>query len=436
MESVDGPTGGIQEVRRQQVADTRAGWSGLLVFELLFKLVYLAVFAPLAAWLLRTILQWSGDQVVSNHDLIAFFLSLPGVVFVAVWATAGFAVLFFELGGLTLLAIGSRRGQVVSAVRMLRELAGHLPGLLALGMRQFLVVGTLVAFVLAVAAATRVTLLGDGDIYFYLTVRPPQFWWAVVIVAVVACMAGIVIVSLLLRWIFAVPVLLLTGKAPQTAMADSRRLVHDYGLRPLGTRLTAWAAMMIGLQILAGLAHATLGWALMSVAGERVQMVIAMSAALFAFDVLLAFVLGIVAAISFAFVIARLYVGLRPDDQLPASLLCQDTPDQGRIPVPRIATVVCGAAVMLGMSAFSAGSMIGQIRLDEHIQVTAHRGSARLAPENTLAAILQAIEDGADFAEIDVQETADGGVVLLHDEDICTAWPASAMASGSSPLKS
>lgn len=40
------------------------------------------------------------------------------------------------------------------------------------------------------------------------------------------------------------------------------------------------------------------------------------------------------------------------------------------------------------------------------------------APENTLSAIAQAIEDGADCVEIDVQETADGAVILLHDEDL------------------
>ena len=40
------------------------------------------------------------------------------------------------------------------------------------------------------------------------------------------------------------------------------------------------------------------------------------------------------------------------------------------------------------------------------------------APENTLAAIEQAIEDGADYAEIDVQETADGVVVVIHDTDL------------------
>ena len=52
------------------------------------------------------------------------------------------------------------------------------------------------------------------------------------------------------------------------------------------------------------------------------------------------------------------------------------------------------------------------------VQVTAHRGSSGEAPENTLAALHQAISDGADYAEIDVRETADGQVVLLHDADL------------------
>ena len=56
-------------------------------------------------------------------------------------------------------------------------------------------------------------------------------------------------------------------------------------------------------------------------------------------------------------------------------------------------------------------------RLDEHIQVAAHRGSSKAAPENSLSAVRQAIADGADWVEIDVQETADGEVVVIHDSD-------------------
>ena len=52
------------------------------------------------------------------------------------------------------------------------------------------------------------------------------------------------------------------------------------------------------------------------------------------------------------------------------------------------------------------------------VRVTAHRGHSHAAPENTLVAVRKAIASGADYAEVDVQLTADGVVVLLHDRDL------------------
>ncbi len=56
--------------------------------------------------------------------------------------------------------------------------------------------------------------------------------------------------------------------------------------------------------------------------------------------------------------------------------------------------------------------------IDSPIRVIAHRGFSGQAPENTLVAIRQAIEVGADMVEIDVTVTADGHVILLHDETL------------------
>src|SRR5262249_35383875 len=47
--------------------------------------------------------------------------------------------------------------------------------------------------------------------------------------------------------------------------------------------------------------------------------------------------------------------------------------------------------------------------------VVAHRGDSRNHPENTLAAFAAAAELGAPVQEFDVQATADGQLVCLHD---------------------
>ncbi len=50
--------------------------------------------------------------------------------------------------------------------------------------------------------------------------------------------------------------------------------------------------------------------------------------------------------------------------------------------------------------------------------ISAHRGASRLAPENTKASFLRAIDAGADFIEIDVRTTADGEQIIVHDKSL------------------
>src|SRR5690554_4928380 len=53
-----------------------------------------------------------------------------------------------------------------------------------------------------------------------------------------------------------------------------------------------------------------------------------------------------------------------------------------------------------------------------HTTIWAHRGSSHQYIENTLAAFKQAIDDGSDGIELDVQRTKDGKLVVIHDENL------------------
>lgn len=63
------------------------------------------------------------------------------------------------------------------------------------------------------------------------------------------------------------------------------------------------------------------------------------------------------------------------------------------------------------------GSPLDYMNLDK-IQVTSHRGFSHDVPENTLPAIEKAIDEQADFVEVDVRVTKDGELVLLHDNNL------------------
>ena len=52
------------------------------------------------------------------------------------------------------------------------------------------------------------------------------------------------------------------------------------------------------------------------------------------------------------------------------------------------------------------------------VKVIAHRGGSDLAPENTQAAFQNAIKLGVDMIEIDVEQTIDSVVVVIHDSKV------------------
>lgn len=57
------------------------------------------------------------------------------------------------------------------------------------------------------------------------------------------------------------------------------------------------------------------------------------------------------------------------------------------------------------------------------MRIIGHRGAAAVAPENTAQGIARAFADGADAVEVDVRATADGRLVLLHDETLQRTAP-------------
>lgn len=93
------------------------------------------------------------------------------------------------------------------------------------------------------------------------------------------------------------------------------------------------------------------------------------------------------------------------------------------IPVLHACVLIFSAGMLLLSSILvDADPQFAQI-LYHPITVTGHRGYSAIAPENTLPSFIAAIDCGdADYAELDVQQTKDGIVVVTHDSNLlrCT----------------
>lgn len=81
------------------------------------------------------------------------------------------------------------------------------------------------------------------------------------------------------------------------------------------------------------------------------------------------------------------------------------------------AAAIC-AACMISVLPVQAAQEKAADQWKEQVEITAHRGDNSDAPENTMPAFKAAVENGADWIELDVTQTKDGVLVVFHDADL------------------
>src|SRR5688500_8684158 len=74
--------------------------------------------------------------------------------------------------------------------------------------------------------------------------------------------------------------------------------------------------------------------------------------------------------------------------------------------------------ILLGLPAYNLLSVQFANTATEVPALVAHRGSAGIAPENTLPSIDSSIAHKAPFIEVDIRQTLDGEIVLMHDKTV------------------
>jgi glycerophosphoryl diester phosphodiesterase len=76
-------------------------------------------------------------------------------------------------------------------------------------------------------------------------------------------------------------------------------------------------------------------------------------------------------------------------------------------------------AIFFFVIVLSANGQIASLPQAKHkLVVIAHRGNHVSAPENTLAAVKEAIKAEADYVEVDLRTTKDGKLVVMHDATV------------------
>ncbi|MCX5496001.1 glycerophosphoryl diester phosphodiesterase membrane domain-containing protein [Kaistia dalseonensis] len=385
----------------------------LILFEAGIGLVMLLVLDPLVFALLQAIIALADDPFTGNDALIGFFLSPLGFLTLATAAIVTIALLAVDYGGASLIVRAGIEGERLRPARIAARLVRRLPVLIGIAAILFISALGLFLPVAATAFAAKALLLSDADIYFYVTVWPPRFVVAVALVGFIALLATAAAFWLALRWCLAVPIALMHDVSPVRALALSA--VASAGRRRrLALRLLGWGAGWLIVSMLVASLVAFVNDLMLSPQNSLASLARTGMALVLVNAVAISLVASLARA-ALAVIATHFYLA---DGRRAVPSAEDHDPLPARFRPLRWAVI---AALCLALPVISALQLVWTVRLldvDKPVSVTAHRAGSIGAPENTLAALEKAIAAGAQYAEIDVQETLDGEVIVLHDTDL------------------
>lgn len=398
----------MKDLAQQTLSSLHTHRRALLVFYLFFTGLALAAIMPLFSGALAALRPITGQAAISTGGLIQFASSPGGLLWLA--ATAALTALLFILqqAGMTWIAASSASREYRIAIAAVWAVARHFRRLLTLTLLQigghFLIAMPFLLLVLT----TYQLLLSPLDLYALRLEKPPELWWFLGACGVAAL--GIVLCNgwLYLRWILSVPMVLLENKDARIALRQSSHFVHGQRLPAVG----ALAAGLVGLILI----PVIVTW-LFQVISSQVLTALPEQMAM-----LMPVILGLI-ALYILFTFTAAFAGLAAYSMLIYSVYRQSTghhqhtSTQG---LPEQATPLAWTAELLiiALAVTQAWLVLQSFSHQDSVSITAHRGSPFSAPENTMSAIKQAIEDGSDYIELDIRMTSDGVPVLWHDANM------------------
>jgi glycerophosphoryl diester phosphodiesterase len=384
----------------------------------LYRILGIVIFTPLVGFLLWVFLATSGNTVVADEDLLLILLHPFGLTAIVVIGGATLAIIAMEQACLMTISIGSVQDVAISIRGALYYTFVRAWRVLGLATR-IVVRGMLVAApFLAAGAVVFAALLTGADINFYLSQRPPVFWAASFLLGIVAAGLMGTLFVMLVRWTFALPLVLFEDMEPAKALRTSAYRTQG-SRRILTLWLLGWGVISLMLSALATGALNFVGRLLALLVTGSLPWLLFLLGSLLALFVIIHLTVSLLQAIAFSQIVVHLYIrygsarDTRDEWARRFSSMGAQAPAKISARAFRWAAI---AALVIAMGV--NGVLLHEATIEDRTEITAHRGASRAAPENTLASVKRAIKDGAHWVEIDVQRTADDEVVVIHDRDL------------------
>lgn len=373
---------------------------------LTFRLIALAILTPVVGLLINLAVSLSNQSALTDQDIARFLLTPAGsIAAIGVLSTvATISILSFAL--ITLVIHNDQSGTLHALRTNAGILIGRLKDLFIYAILLILRVTAIAAPFVVVGLVVANRYLTQFDINYYLSNRPTDFYIAASIIATVTAILAIVLLNRLLSWAVSLHMVLFDAASPNKAFANSARRMKGHRL-PLLMQVAIWLAIRVAIAslmaVIVGIVVQT--FTTDSESLKSVLLIVIVTVSLWS---LAGVVLGSISNGALACLLND-YFDFDRDH-------AKSNPNDAQLSFS-IRWVTAGVLVVCALGIASGMALIDRIQTNDNVEIIAHRGAAGDRPENTMASIRKALDDGADWIEIDVQETADNKVVVVHDSD-------------------
>lgn len=380
-------------------------WTALLYFEILYKIVGFSVVFPFIRYLLDSLPRLAGQNYLSQENVGELFKSPPAIfVSLALMILAALYVSYELTAFMVLCEYGWNRKKL-SLVQLCIQSAAKTVKLLRPGnIGVFVMLPVLMLSVFSPVSGYLKTIRIPGFLLEYLLADP--------LLSVLFSRVLIIFHILLFLYLFGFPLMLFSDKSFVGSWRESLKLLKRRKIRVGVTVVILTGFFLLSLLVLSGSFVLLLGlYARFLVTGRNGRIL---------FEMELVRWLGVFriagSTLTSAFVcgtVLFLYHRCRGDEQPEEQAVTKEHIGISRM-ILRLGSLVLLVCVLLFYCETEIGGAQGVLE-GYSPMIIAHRAGAALAPENTLEALRHAIGDGADAAEIDVQQLGDGTLVVLHD---------------------
>lgn len=396
-----------------------AHWKPLILFEILWKLVTLLVIAPACAGLIQLAIHLAKLKYLTTSNLLQFLRSPWTILLLAVLLLLAALYTLFEIAAVCTCFRQSRFQKVRTTLgRMVRS---GLQSVLHFfrGGGPFLVLHLLVLIPLMQFSATSgiFTAMGIPDfLAYYMTKK--EFLLPIYVAAIILCCL------LSVRWVFSSVLFTQNQCSYRSARATSVQLVRGRFWQTFFSVLVWNCCYFVALLVFLCLITVVVLMVIRATGSDD----LIMSQAMRILKLLIQIVLWSFSFFATPICMAHLTALLEKRCvQMPEVVLPEPIPlSRSAKPFRRstaVLTACCFTVAALGLNlsyvySVFTGKANFRLALFQNPTVMAHRGLSADAPENTLYAFSNAISVGADFIELDVQQTRDGVLVVMHDSNL------------------